>query len=288
MRPAGSPTDDSLHAFPPVDGTVVPVTGPSSPDHGWISELVFAERLATLGGQMLRERAGADQVDIKDDGSEVTAVDLAVHHMIADAVESMFPDHALLSEEGDPPPDDGRPTWVVDPLDGTFPYTAGIGISTVSIALVADGVPVVAAVCDPYAKRLWSAAEDYPTTLNGQPCRVSERVTLDGARINLESMNDTPALFAALDERARVVAMWAAVRTGAAVADGSFDAVLYGPGNPWDVAATTLLISQAGGRAGVLSEPGARFDRPVGAWIGATPAIFDELADLWADLHAHP
>lgn len=254
-----------------------------------------AERAVHAAGALLRARAGADEVSHKADGSEVTAVDLASHALLERELTAAFPEALVLSEEGggEYGPQDERSVWVIDPLDATFPYTAAISVSTVAVALVEAGEPVVAAVCDPFAGLVWSAHRGGGTTVNGAPCRVSGQVGLVGARINLECDDDLPAVLGALHAESRVVALWASVRSACAVADGRFEAVLYGPGSPWDVAAPTLLIQEAGGVAGVLAESGedgatgpfaasVRYDAPVGCWVGATPGVATELAAVWA------
>ena len=109
------------------------------------SELNFIRDLAHETGQLLLEYFNLDGIhtERKADNTAVTEADLAADRLITDAIRSQYPDDAILSEEALVPIEDpNRPTWVVDPLDGTTNFSLGLPIWGVSIARVVDGYPM--------------------------------------------------------------------------------------------------------------------------------------------------
>src|SRR6202521_3418929 len=80
--------------------------------------------------------------------------------------------------------------WVVDPLDGTREFVAGIPEFCVSIAMVENGRPVAGGICNPATNEVFLGAVDLGVTYNGKPARPSQRTTLDGATV-LASRSET-------------------------------------------------------------------------------------------------
>ena len=79
------------------------------------------------------------------------------------------------------------------------------------------------------------------------------------------------------DDGAHVLTMWAACAGGARVADGRLEALVYGPGQAWDVAAVALCVTEAGGRVSDMFGESVRFDGPVPLVVAAAPGVFDNL-----------
>jgi fructose-1,6-bisphosphatase/inositol monophosphatase family enzyme len=246
-----------------------------------------AHDLAAAAGRMMRDGLVNRTLTFKDDGSEVTDIDVAINTAVLDVLGAAFPDHQVLGEESSGTITDlDQPTWVVDPIDGTLPYAAGVGLGCFSLALVVGGVPVVAAVEDPWVGFGWRAVTGRGAWRNGLRCVAAARPSLHGARIDVEANSEYAALSGALvDAGACAFCQWATVRTACAVADGGYDATVYGPGKPWDIAAVSLIVAEAGGVVGNLDGTVLHAAQPVGRWIAAgSQTMWDAVADTWAPL----
>src|SRR5690606_7148188 len=108
--------------------------------------LAFAKTLATEAGQIMRDHfvLGID-TEWKQDATPLTIADTSINQLVIDQVKQRFPTHGVLGEEASFGTD-REYLWVVDPVDGTMPYSHGIPTSTFSLALVQNGQPIVAAV----------------------------------------------------------------------------------------------------------------------------------------------
>jgi fructose-1,6-bisphosphatase/inositol monophosphatase family enzyme len=115
---------------------------------------------------------------------------------------------------------------------------------------------------------------------------VTNVTSLKGARIGIAA----GGLYEPLRSvGAKVIGAGASVRLGASVADGGLDALCFGPGSPWDIAASVLLIERAGGTvlAVLDGEDPIHYAKKVPAVVaGATPELAEELRDFWAELLA--
>ena len=122
----------------------------------------------------------------KGKDSPVSEADIAVDHLLRDRLHRIAPDAGWLSEETDDDRSrlDKRRVWVVDPIDGTRAYIAGLLDWTISAALVEDGRPVIAALFAPAENEFFSAVVAEGATCNGQRLRASDGHGLEGARIS--------------------------------------------------------------------------------------------------------
>lgn len=194
--------------------------------------------------------------------SPVSEADLAVDALLMDRLRT--PDVGWLSEETDDDPARlaHRRVWVVDPIDGTRAYIAGLPDWTISVALVEDGRPLVAALLAPVAGEYFAAVAGEGATCNGVPIHVTGGEHLAGARIAGprraidELAHSVPGL--AAQPRVRSLALRLA-----RVAQGQLDAAFAG-GNShdWDLAAADLLVHEAGGVLTTLAGEKAVYNRP--------------------------
>ena len=119
-----------------------------------------------------------------DDNSPVTEADIAVNDLLRTRLTALMPAAAWLSEETEELPDCALPlAWVVDPIDGTRAYIAGRADWTVSVALVEDGRPQLAALYAPVTDEMFLALHGRGATLNGGKIAVTGGETLSGARL---------------------------------------------------------------------------------------------------------
>ena len=117
----------------------------------YAAERAFALRLADLADAIsLRAYEGTFGVRLKPDGSPVTDADVAIEAGIRESLARSYPSDRVLGEEGGSGGPDSSPrTWVIDPIDGTKNFTAGIPIWGTLIALVENGEPVVGVASAP-------------------------------------------------------------------------------------------------------------------------------------------
>lgn len=192
---------------------------------------------------------------IKGASSPVSEADIAVNDLLEARLRSATPDYGWLSEESadDEERLSRRLTWVVDPIDGTRNYLNGHDEWCVSVALIEDASPVLAAVYAPSSDEFFFAARGQGTKLNGVPVRAAGGSTLDFARVAgpkplVERLK--PSL-GEIKLHRRIGSL--ALRL-CRVADGALDAAFAG-GNShdWDLAAADLIVQEADGRMSDLS-----------------------------------
>jgi myo-inositol-1(or 4)-monophosphatase len=217
----------------------------------WNQELtVLVGAIRTAGTEALRLAAKGFEIVRKPDQSPVTSADVAVNDILHAHLLSAFPQDGWLSEES---PDDGcrlqkARIWVVDPIDGTKAFISGEPEFCISVALIDRGHPIVAAVYNPSTDELFSAIRGEGLLLNHQPVG-SQRIGI--ARrpvIALSPWERQMGRFIALESRTDDRPMLSIAWSLALTAGGRIDAVAtWESENEWDVAAGTLLISEAGG-----------------------------------------
>jgi len=217
------------------------------------------EAVARAGAEPLIHhwrRLEPGQVIEKARNDLVSDADRAAEAAILDEVARRFPDHRVLSEESGwrGPPGTG-PTWIVDPLDGTTNFVHGVPHFAVSIGVVVDGRVDAAVILDPIKGDLFRAARGHGAWWNETPCRVSRQLALEGALLAtgfpfraLALLDPYLAIFRDVFRRCQGIR-----RLGSAALDlaytacGIFDGFFEFELQPWDVAAGSLLVEEAGG-----------------------------------------
>jgi myo-inositol-1(or 4)-monophosphatase len=185
----------------------------------------------------------------KGQNSPVSEVDIAVDALLKTRLAAVVPEAAWLSEEteDDPARLSARLVWIVDPIDGTRAFLAGRPDWTVSVALVEDRRPIVAALYAPASEEFFAAVAGRSATRNGVAIRASAGETLAGARIS-GAKRLVDQVVAAVPDVAVAARVHSLALRLARVADGTLDAA-FASGNSydWDLAAADLLVHQAGG-----------------------------------------
>ena len=200
----------------------------------------------------------------------VTEMDGRAEAMIVQALTTAFPDDGLLGEEGSERRGRSGRRWIIDPLDGTTNYAHGLPIFSVGIGLEADGAVALGVVYDPTRDELFVAERGGGAWLNDTRLAVSAATTLDtsllvtGFPYNIRETGETNlpeyAIFAV---RARAVRrLGSALLDFAYVAAGRLDAYWELRLSPWDVAAGSILVEEAGGRVTDLRGRPVDIDRP--------------------------
>jgi myo-inositol-1(or 4)-monophosphatase len=222
------------------------------------------------------------------DNSPVSDADIAVDNFLRARLTALEPGAGWLSEETeDDPAGRARPrVWIVDPIDGTRAFLDGLPDWTVSVALVENGRPVLAALYAPVTEEMFLAARGDGVTLNGKPARVSAGEGLDNASLAgpKRYLARLSAIYPAAQPRPKVHSL--ALRL-ARVAQGALDAALASGGShDWDIAAADLLVHEAGGAVTDFAGNPLAYNRahPVqNALVAAGPARHRALLKLVRD-----
>lgn len=253
--------------------------------------LNVAIKAARAAGSIIN-RASLDldilKINTKSPNDFVTEVDQAAENAIIETLLQAYPDHGILAEES------GRAhgnkhsdyVWIIDPLDGTTNFIHGFPVYAVSIALAFRGKIEQAVVYDPCRNDLFYATKGRGAFLNDRRLRVSKRTRMSDALIG------TGFPFRRGDNFKRYVKMFEEVmqhcaglrRPGAAaldlcyVAAGYYDAFFETGLQPWDVAAGSLIVTEAGGLVGNFTgEADFLHQREV---VAGTPRIYAPLVAM--------
>lgn len=224
--------------------------------------LNIAVRAARQAGNVIAhniDRFDTFAVSEKATNDFVTEIDRVAERRIIDTIRRSHPDHAFLAEESGA---HGRHDfeWVIDPLDGTTNFVHGFPHVAVSIGVRHRGRMEHGVVFDPLRQELFTASRGSGAQLNDRRIRVATRGNLKGALLGsgfvtrelnrLES--HLAALKAVMSDSAQVRRGGAAALDLAYVAAGRLDGFWEFGLAPWDIAAGTLLVQEAGG---IVAEP---------------------------------
>ena len=220
-------------------------------------------------------------VEIKPDGSPVTEADRAAESVIRQVLQESYPDFGILGEEyGGQHLSENRPYWVIDPIDGTIAYSRGIPLFSTLIALVCAGQPVVGLIDLPALDERYQGFEGGGCSRNGTDVRVSQQKDLEQALVAhgdgfcFDRAEQRPAL----ERMMRAIPMLRGYTDAfghAQVLAGGVDAMVDFDLNPWDAAASELLVREAGGECRVHQQANGK----LGLILGS-PALVAQLDDL--------
>ena len=258
------------------------------------TELAFALDVARLGGRVAMGHFGRDpEREQKSDGTWVTEADWAVEAQIRVRIARTFPDHNILGEEegltaaGGGPPTPGAPTWVVDPIDGTHNYMAGIPVWATLVALRIDDRSVVGVVHAPALSETYDAGLGLGARTNDSEIAVRPVTTLADASFlhaGTKRFQET-GMTEFLDRTSQQV--WRDRGLGdfwghMLVARGAAQIMAEPELSLWDVAALEPIIGEAGGRITHLD--GRPWTEAGSALTTCGGPIHDELVELAAQL----
>ena len=220
--------------------------------------LNIASEAALHGGKILEKYWGnlKNIQEKKFTGDLVTEADKESEEVIIAFLNHHYPTHTILSEEGGLyKAKDKEYSWVIDPLDGTTNYTHQYPFVAVSIALLKQGKPIVGAVFNPIVKEMFLAAKGEGAFLNGKTIKVSKVKSLNQSLLatgfaydRRDTLDNNYTEFCFLTNVSHGVR-----RAGSAALDLAYVAAGRLEGfwerglKPWDIAAGTILVEEAGG-----------------------------------------
>lgn len=219
-----------------------------------MDELALARELADMADDIsMRYFGKAQQVIRKSDGSPLTAADGEIEELIRKRIGQAFPGHGTFGEEAGLQGHKDGPLWVIDPIDGTSNFAAGIPIFATLIGLRVQGRTEVAVVSAPALAERYEAAAGDGARMNGKTIAVSgiseigEAAVCFGAQrrmIRYGYGDKAQNLLAACRRDRGFGDFWGHML----VARGCMDAMAEPALEPWDVIPLEVIISEAGGR----------------------------------------
>ncbi len=212
----------------------------------------------------------------------VTAYDVKVQEFLKEGLTRLLPTAAFFAEE------DGESsraigsgyTFIIDPIDGTTNFMCGYNTSAVSVGLLLDGQPIFGGIYDPYRDEYFSAVAGQGATCNGDPIRVSERpvtraiVAIGSAPYRKDTLAET--MISMTTDLFHIFADFR--RSGSAaldichVASGRLDAFCEPILSPWDYAAGSVILAEAGGIATNFAGKPLNLSAPSSCVFGSTNA----------------
>ncbi|HWC13824.1 MAG TPA: inositol monophosphatase family protein [Actinomycetota bacterium] len=259
------------------------------------SYLEFAKEVAELGGRVAIDRFGKhNERKKKDDGTWATEADWKTEAQMRLRIARTFPDHNILGEEegltsaGGGPPRDGAPTWVLDPIDGTNNYIAGIPIWATLVGLQLEGRAQVGVAHAPAIGETYDGA-------------VGLGARMNGTRIGIDPIDDlSDALFVFASGRAFEQTGWKDLfhtlldRTGRSrgfgdfwghmlVARGAAHIMVEPTLRVWDVVALQPIVTEAGGKLTQLDGSSWSDER---SCVTTNGVLHDEVLRLAAEMPA--
>ena len=229
-------------------------------------------------------------VEYKGETNPVTEVDKLSEKTIVKIILESFPDHDVLTEET---PFEGKGSpfrWIIDPLDGTTNYIREFPSFAVSIGLEVEGTMQVGVAYQPILDELFCAGKGEGATLNGKRIHVSEVRLLDRSFLCTGfpyAIRENPDFYLSYF-REFIIRSFALRRPGAAVIDlcylaaGRFDGFWEMKLHAWDVAAGSLIVTEAGGK--VTDFRGQPFDITSDEMLASNGLIHDEMLQVMKEI----
>jgi myo-inositol-1(or 4)-monophosphatase len=250
--------------------------------------LNVAIKAARAAGALINRAAldvEAVRVSVKQTNDFVTEVDQAAEAAIIETLLTAYPGHGILAEESgsEHGAKDSEFVWIIDPLDGTTNFIHGFPFYCVSIALAVRGKVEQAVVYDPTRNDIYSASKGRGAYINDRRIRVAKRSRLQESLISTGfPYRPGDKLKPYLNMLGEVMSQCVGVRRPGAAAldlahvaagnsDGFFEAGLQ----PWDVAAGSLLVTEAGGLIGNFTGESNFMDQ--GECVAGNPRIYGQL-----------
>lgn len=217
--------------------------------------LKVAKEAALEAGEIVSKYAGISQRNVKnDDNSDVvTQADVEAEKKIVEILTKNFPEHNIIAEEDTRVKNNSEYTWIVDPLNGTLAFLAGMPFVDVSIALLKNSEPVLGVVYHISEKDLYSGEEGKGAYLNEDPIHVNGKSTLDDAIVSMDMGHRKVRkekfdqyVLPLMDKLGYIYSLGSSVPLGL-VSKGTLDAYIARAW-VWDLAAGSVIVREAGGK----------------------------------------
>lgn len=190
-------------------------------------------------------------VRLKDDESPVTEADRLAERTMRQAIAARYPEEAILGEE-EGATGGGDTRWVLDPIDGTKSFIAGVPLFSTLLSFEEAGRPILGVVVFPALNEIFFAERGRGAYWNGRPCRVRPTESLARATIATGSAGSFRSTgrwdgLARLSDQGPVLRTWGDAYGHMLVASGRIDAMIDPVVAHWDLSAVSVIVEEAGG-----------------------------------------
>ncbi len=239
---------------------------------------------------LILEKANADfQISQKADKSIVTEVDQAAEKLIRQEIKTAYPDHGILGEEYGTTNESSDFQWILDPIDGTISFSHGIPLYGTILALHYQNEPIIGIIDHPGINHLYYAAKNQGAFHNHQPIKITDINSPTEIPNQIIGIGDIAQFTSSntLDQYHQLIKQHQYVRTTTdcfghtLAAQGSIGAMVDFRLNPWDTAATKILIEEAGGKFLLLRETPTSEGKTKQDIIIGKPTVVDWLAKIF-------
>lgn len=247
-------------------------------------QLIAKAAGAFIAGE--REKFNLDAIEIKGKANFVSYVDKQAEEMIISGLLQLLPGSGFIAEEGTAGSTDEKYKWIIDPLDGTTNFVHSLPPFAVSIALMDESELIIGVVYEITQEECFYAWKGSKAYLNGKEIRVTTAATTGDSLIATgfpySAMDMLDPFIASM--RYFMIHSHGLRRLGSAATDmaylaaGRFEAFYEHGLKPWDVAAGTIIVRQAGGK--VTDFSGTDKFLFNGEMVASNSAYFDEFYDI--------
>ena len=250
--------------------------------------LEFAIDIAHYAGKIMKDNFSSEKnkIEFKEDRTPVTMADKKINNYLIEKVKEKYPNHSVDGEE-EKYINDSKYVWVCDPIDGTSMYTRGVPVSVFSLALVIDGVPYVGVVYDPYLDKMYTAIKGEGAYCNNKRIYVNKKkygelgLSIDCCMWN-RAKYDTLDLIKVIRTSAKTCQIGSTAHASMLVAEGKISGEIF-PGTVHgncDIAASKLIVEEAGGIVTSFMGEDQRYDRPIDGAILTNGIIHDDIIKI--------
>ncbi len=216
--------------------------------------LLFMQVLSQKAGEIALHYFdhGKFSLNYKGDQSPVTQADTEIEQMLRAKIQESFPKHSILGEEyGYISDHDSDYCWVLDPIDGTKNFAAGIPCFATLIALCHKNIPILSCISAPAMNKIWTGGKEEIARCNGKPIQASKKTQISESWFSYTA----PSMFSEkqmekiqkIDDQAAVSIYGNDAIAFALIAEGRLDLVIENQLKPWDFCALAPVIEAAGG-----------------------------------------
>lgn len=256
--------------------------GEMKPEELLTAATLFADRARA---QILELIKSPIQATLKSDHSFVTKIDVETERLLRTLIHKRFPAHGIIGEElGEEFPDSPY-QWILDPIDGTAELTHGVPTYGTIIGLHQSHIPVVGVLDLPEMHLRCHAAKGQGCFLNGKRVHLKDR-TMDGTErlaisspSNFLGITDESPVFATVVKNHPNLRIFHSCLSHLLAASGGVDAMVEWNVKIWDLAASQIIVEEAGGKYVVMKDSKDSEGRRVLSAIFGKPSVVDAVVN---------
>lgn len=258
----------------------------------------FLERTLNQAASIAMQHFGKVTTTVKpDDNNQVlTEADIAIGKFVVGEIQSKFPDHNIIDEEAGVIDKKSKFTWVVDPVDGTSNFAAGLSHFGIMIGLLDGGTPIAGGVSSPAFGKLYLAEKGNGSFCNGERLHVTNEPNLLNVLVayGIDGHQENPELtLKECETLARIVLGVRNIRNSGCeaydtvmLAAGKYGACLNKTSKIWDNVAPQIIVEEAGGKWTDFEGRAIDYSNPISkadlnyTHCSAAPALHEQLQKI--------